>query len=252
MLAQESPRHRSVRARNPAWRRAAHRAARGSWVTTCPDETRAAGPAGRAGGCGARRMRRTPRRSARSRGPHRPDGGSDWVAASERNVAVLPGGIAIPLGAHRVERVDEPRPGIARIDNVVEVATSRGNVGVGEARTVLLDALLRCGLWIRLVAEFLPVQDFDGAARSHHGNFRSGPGHIEVAANVLAAHHVVGAAVCLARDDREFGHGRLAVREEQLGAVLDDAAVLLCDARKKSGHVLECDERNVERIAEAD
>ena len=47
-----------------------------------------------------------------------------------------------------------------------------------------------------------------------------------------------------------FGHRRFGKRVQQLRAVLDDAAVLLHGAGQKSGHVLERDERNVERVAE--
>ena len=47
------------------------------------------------------------------------------------------------------------------------------------------------------------------------------------------------------------GHGRLAVRVEQLGAVADDAAVLLVGAGQEAGHVDERDERDVERVARA-
>ncbi len=69
---------------------------------------------------------------------------------------------------------------------------------------------------------------------------------------MLRAHDVVGAAVRLARDHGELGHGRLAVGVEQLRPVLDDAAVLLRDARQEARHVLEGDQRDVERVAEAD
>ena len=47
-----------------------------------------------------------------------------------------------------------------------------------------------------------------------------------------------------------FGHRRFGERVEQLGAGADDAAVLLPHARQEAGHVLERDERNVERVAE--
>jgi hypothetical protein len=49
------------------------------------------------------------------------------------------------------------------------------------------------------------------------------------------AHDVVRAAVGLARDDGELGHRGLAVGVEQLGAVADDAAVLLRVPGRKPG-----------------
>ena len=47
-----------------------------------------------------------------------------------------------------------------------------------------------------------------------------------------------------------FGHRRFGERVEQLRAGADDAAVLLADAGQEPGHVLERDQRNVERVAE--
>ena len=49
-----------------------------------------------------------------------------------------------------------------------------------------------------------------------------------------------------------FGHGRLGVGVEQLGAVADDPAPLLLGAREEAGHVAERDQRDVEGVAGAD
>jgi len=43
-------------------------------------------------------------------------------------------------------------------------------------------------------------------------------------------------------------HGRFGEREEELRAVLDDAAVLLIGAGKEAWHVDERDERDVETV----
>ena len=64
------------------------------------------------------------------------------------------------------------------------------------------------------------------------------------------AHDVVGAAVGLARDDRQLGHRGFAIGIEQFRAVLDDAAMFLRDSRQEPGHVLERHERDIERVAE--
>ena len=71
----------------------------------------------------------------------------------------------------------------------------------------------------------------------------SAVGHaiVHVAAHVLAAHDVVGAAVRLARDDGDLRDGRLAVGIQQLGAVADDPAMLLVDAGEEAGDVDERD-----------
>ena len=64
-----------------------------------------------------------------------------------------------------------------------------------------------------------------------------GPGVVDVAAQVLGRHHVIGAAIGLARDDRDLGHRRFGISEQQFGAVLDDAAVFLCRAGQEARHV---------------
>ena len=91
----------------------------------------------------------------------------------------------------------------------------------------------------------------DGALDAHDRDARRRPRQVDVAPDVLRAHDVVGAAVRLAGDDRHLGHRRLAVGVEQLGAVADDAAVLLGHAGQEAGHVLEGQQRHVEGIAHA-
>src|SRR5208282_3097393 len=65
-------------------------------------------------------------------------------------------------------------------------------------------------------------------------------------------HHVVSAAISLAGDDRYLWHGRLGVGEEQLRAMLDEAAIFLRSAGKEAWDIHEGDERNIEAVTEAD
>src|SRR5690349_14128993 len=68
--------------------------------------------------------------TARTAGGHtRPD--------SEGNIAVLLRRIRPPLVLQRLERVDQPRPGFARLDHVVDVAARGGNIRVREVLAVL-------------------------------------------------------------------------------------------------------------------
>lgn len=67
-----------------------------------------------------------------------------------------------------------------------------------------------------------------------------------------AAHREVGAAVGLPQDEGDLGHGGLAVGVEHLGAVADDAAVLLVGAGQEAGHVDDGEQRQAERVAGAD
>ena len=86
----------------------------------------------------------------------------------------------------------------------------------------------------------------------HHRDLGRRPGEVHVAPQVLRRHHVVGPAVGLAGDQRDLGDGALGVGVEQLGAVLDDAAVLLGRAGHEAGHVDERHDRDVEGVAEPD
>src|SRR4029078_12175456 len=62
----------------------------------------------------------------------------------------------------------------------------------------------------------------------------------------------VGAAIRLPRDDSHFGDRRLGIREEQLRAMSDDAAMLLIDTGQETRYVDERDQRDVEGIARPD
>src|SRR5262249_38717464 len=162
------------------------------------------------------------------------------------NVAVLLGRQALPLVHQAFQGGNDLRTRVGGLDDVVDVAERRGDVGIGELLVVLGDqAGPFGGRFFRLVG-FLLVQDVDGTLGAHDGQLGTGPRHVVVGADVLGAHDVVRAAVGLARDHGDLGHGGFAVRVEQLGAVLDDAAPFLLRAGEKSGHILEGDERNIE------
>jgi len=63
--------------------------------------------------------------------------------------------------------------------------------------------------------------------KQQHNTHYTTTHHTKLTLEVLGGHDVVGAAVGLARDDGDLGHSGLGVRVQQLGAVADDAAVLL-------------------------
>ena len=65
-----------------------------------------------------------------------------------------------------------------------------------------------------------------------------------------AAHDVVAGAVGLADDDGDLRHRRRAHHVEHLRAVADDARVLDLRADHEARHVLQEDERHVERVAD--
>src|SRR5205814_273832 len=86
--------------------------------------------------------------------------------------------------------------------------------------------------------------------RPGDGDAARGPREVDIGAQVLRAHGDVGAAVGLAQDQRDLRHRGLGVGVNELGAVRDDAAVLLRRARQVTGDVDEAEDRDVEAIAE--
>ena len=162
----------------------------------------------------------------------------------------------LALGAQQAQRADDLDAGLVRADDRVDVAALGGDVGVGERGLVLVDQL-----GARLAStsppssatfvSVLAVQDVDRALRAHHRDLRGRPGEVDVGAEVLGAHHVVGAAVGLAGDDRDQRDGRLGVGVDQLRAAADDAVPLLVGAGQEAGHVDEGQHRDVEGVAGA-
>ena len=145
-----------------------------------------------------------------------------------------------------------------RRDDRVDVAALGRDVGVGQRVVVLLDQLgtapvdgparrPRLGGFLELVA----VEDVDRALGAHHRDLGGRPGDVDVGAEVLGAHHVVGAAVGLAGDDGDQRDGGLGVGVDQLRAAADDAVPLLVGAGQEAGHVDEGQHRDVEGVAGA-
>lgn len=98
------------------------------------------------------------------------------IAALERDVAVLPRRVGVALVAQHIERGDQSRPALARVDHVVDVAPGRRDVRVGELLAVLRDARLRGRSGIVRGVDLLPEEDLDGALGSHDGDLGLRPG----------------------------------------------------------------------------
>src|SRR6185369_7921798 len=137
-------------------------------------------------------------------------------------------------------------------DDLIDVAARRGDVRVRKLRLVFRDEACALGDRVGGRGELLLVPDVHRALRAHDGDLGGGPREVHVAPDVLAAHDVVCAAVRLARDDRDLRNGRLAVRVQELGPVLDDSTVLLAYPRQEPGDVDQRDQRNVEAVAGPD
>ena len=135
-----------------------------------------------------------------------------------------------------------------RKDHFIDEAPLGDCEGVGETGFILLGM----GFDLTRVVEFAAEENFDGTLRTHHRDLGGRPRKVDVAAKMLGTHDVVGAAIGLAGDHRNLGHRGFRESEEELGAVLDDAAVLLGGTRQKPGHIDEGQDGDRESVAEPD
>src|SRR3546814_1790655 len=68
--------------------------------------------------------------------------------------------------------------------------------------------------------------------------------------DVFSSDLIVGAAIGLAGEHGDFRRGGLGIGEQQLGTMLDNAAIFLRGARQEAGYIDESDDRNVVAVAE--
>ena len=156
-------------------------------------------------------------------------------------------GFSSMLVAQHLERAGDALARRMRHDHLVDIAALGRHERIGEARLIFVDALLD----LVGVAELGAIDDLDRALGAHHRDLGRRPGIVDVAADMLRGHNVIGAAIGLAGDDGDLRHRRLGEGEQQLGAMLDQAAIFLRGARQEARHVDEGDDRNVEAVAEA-
>ena len=93
---------------------------------------------------------------------------------------------------------DYAEPRVSRLDHVVDVAVACRIVWVAEEVVVFLFLrLCHLCLFCRVFdcLDFLRVEDFNRTVCTHDGNVCRRPSIIDVAPELFAAHHDVGAAV---------------------------------------------------------
>ena len=132
-----------------------------------------------------------------------------------------------------------------RVDDFVDITAARSHERIGEAGFVLLGLV---GDLLRIVT-VLSENDFHRTLCAHHRDFGCRPCVVQIAAQVLRCHHVVCAAISLARDHGYLGHCRFGIGEQQLRPMLDDAVVLLAGPGKKTGHIDESQYGDFESVA---
>ena len=154
--------------------------------------------------------------------------------------------LKVLISEHLKRSADSPTR-LARENDIVNKPAVTRDKWICELLPILFGSLRNpC-----LITDVLAEDDFDRAFWAHHGNLCRGPRQINVSAQMLRGHHIIGPAVGLARDDRDLGHGAFGIRIQQLSAVTDDAPVFLCCSGQKAGNIYEGHNRNGKRVAES-
>src|SRR5215469_13069862 len=159
--------------------------------------------------------------------------------------------VGVALILQPLQRRNELCSSVPRLDHLVHVAASGGDIRIGKLLDIIVYQLLPFDIRILSLLDLVFEDNVNSAVYSHHRDLGGWPGVIDIAAHMLAAHHIVGAAVSLASNDGHFGYRCLAVGVEQLGSVADDAPMFLSHSGKESRHIFECHNRNIKAVAEA-
>src|SRR6516225_1410405 len=106
--------------------------------------------------------------------------------SSERNIAVFLERVLHPLGLQVSERGNQLAAGLSGVDDFIEEAAARGDIGVCELLTKLADFLGARGNGIRRGVQLAFVEDVHGAFRAHDGDLRGRPRVVEIRSNVFA------------------------------------------------------------------
>nr|AAY82838.1 predicted acetyl-CoA carboxylase [uncultured bacterium MedeBAC46A06] len=137
---------------------------------------------------------------------------------------------------------------MARHDDVIKITASGSNKGVCEFLAIFV------GLRRQLVriGGILAEDDARRALWPHHRNLGTWPGIIDVTTQMFRGHHIIGAAIGLAGDQRHLRHRRLGVGKQQFRAVRDDPACFLRQTRHETRHIDKRHQRDVEGVTEPD
>ena len=160
--------------------------------------------------------------------------------------------VVLALGQRQLQSANQCGARISRLNHIINQPARGSHVGIVELLFVLLSQFLPLGFLVFGFLHLFAEQDVDGPFRAHDGNFGIGPGVKQIAAQALAAHHAVGTAVAFAQNHHQLGHGGFTVGINHARPVADDAAVFLIFAGQKAGHILQGNDGNVVRIANAD
>src|SRR5690349_3970730 len=98
---------------------------------------------------------------------------------------------------------------LVRIDHLIDIAAMCSPIGMSELTCILLHFLVQFCLWIGSFGDLLSENNLGRTLGTHHSNLGRWPGVVEIGANVFGVHHIISAAVSLARNDGDTWYGCL-------------------------------------------
>ena len=168
---------------------------------------------------------------------------------------MLLGRQARALAAKGSHRLDHGNTRCGWLDDAIELSALGSQERAGHVVGVLVGEL---GANCRDVfsgslgsLDLVAVKNVDRALATHNGDLGSRPCEVDVGTELLRAHNDVRATVGLTRDNRDERNGGLGVCVEQLCATANNTAPLLVGAGEVAGNVDDGQNRNRERVAEA-
>ena len=113
--------------------------------------------------------------------------------------------IGLPFVGQQLKTTDQAAACDSRLDDL-------GPVRVSELLPVIGLQFLPFAFGIFRGLQILTEQDIHGTIRSHDSDLGGWISEVDIAPDMLGAHHVVSATVSLSGNDGHFRHGSLAIR----------------------------------------
>src|SRR5215468_11403748 len=150
-----------------------------------------------------------------------------------------------------LQSFDDSRSDVSGIDNIVHMLVSSGVVRIHVTVEKLLEFYGAYFFRLSGFGYFFTKENVNCAFGPHETNFRCRQRKNKIRAQVLAAHRKIAAGIGLAQHDGDFRDRCFGESVEHFCAVANDALAFHIIANKKSGNVLQTQEWDVERVAEA-
>ena len=112
-------------------------------------------------------------------------------------IAVFLGRVGLLLGGKHLECLDHAEAGVTRLDNIVDIAVLGCLIRICEQLGIFFKLLAEESFGILGVLGVAGIEHTNSAFCTHHCDFCAGPCVVDVAAELLAAHYDVAAAVAL-------------------------------------------------------